>query len=126
MKESQEVVRTADGQEWTFTCLLPESVEEAVEVYGEAGALYLLNAGLKVKEQNIAREILRNGGTSEEANAAVAAYRPGGGTRVSLKRQASQLIVDNAETLRDNPDLREQVQNAFIDGDFKTVVELLG
>lgn len=126
MKESTEVVRTANGDEWQYTCTLPESIDEAVEVYGENGALYLLNSGLKVKEQNVARELYRNGKEADEVNAAVAAYRPGQGTRTSAKKQALELIVANSDMLRDNGDLLEKVQSAFVGGNFKDVVELLG
>jgi len=126
MKESTEVVRTAEGDEWQYTCLLPESISEATEIYGEDGALYLHNSGLKVKEQNVARELYRNGKSAEEVNAAVAAYRPGQGTRVSAKKQALELIVSHSDMLRDNVDLLDKVQTAFVNGKFKDVVELLG
>lgn len=126
MKETQEVVRTAGGDEWPFNTVLPESIEEAVEVYGEDGAIYLLNSGLKVKEQNVARELFRNGKDTDEVNEAVAAYRPGSGGRTSIKKQALELIVKNTETLRENPDLMTQIQEAFLGSKFKDVIELLG
>ena len=60
-----------------------------------------------------------------EVDQAVASYRPGGGARVSAKAQALKLITDKADMLKENPDLMAQVQDAFVAGKFKDVVELL-
>jgi len=125
MITKEGIVRTADGDEWTFNLSLPESLQEAEEVYGADGALYLLTSGLIVKQQNVAREMFRNGKTREEVDQAVASYRPGGGARVSAKAQALKLITDKADMLKENPDLMAQVQDAFVAGKFKDVVELL-
>jgi len=125
MITKESIVRTADGDEWTFNLSLPESLQEAEEVYGSEGALYLLTSGLIVKEQNVAREMFRNGKSREEVDQAVASYRPGGGARTSAKATALKLITDKADILKENPDLMAQVQDAFVAGKFKDVVELL-
>ena len=125
MLTKEAVVRTATGDEWTFTLSLPETLTEAEEVYGSDGALYLLNSGLTVKEQNVAREMFRNGKTRDEVDQAVASYRPGGGARTSAKATALKLIMSNADMLKENPDLMSEVQDAFVAGRFKDVVELL-
>ena len=125
MRTETGIVRTKEGNEWEFTLVLPSKVEEAVEVYGDAGVLYLIHSALRVKEQNIAREMFRQGKDRDAVDGAVAAYRPGSATRTSVKAQALQLLMDNRDTLLENPDLMEEVQKAFIAGKFKEVVEAL-
>ena len=126
MIEKESVVRTADGGEWGYTSVLPESIDEAREVYDDNGAYNLLISGLTVKQQNVAREMFRKGKTREEVDAAVAAYRPGIGGRTSVKAQALKLIMDKNNVLQENPDLLTRVQEAFVSGNFKEVVEILG
>ena len=125
MRTETGIVKTKDGNEWEFTLVMPKDVEEAIEVYGPQGVLYLINSALRVKQQAIAREAFKQGKDREEVDAAVAAYRPGQGARTSTKAQALQLIMDNRDSLLENPDLMSEVQKAFVAGKFGKVVELL-
>jgi hypothetical protein len=126
MKTSIEVVKTADSpEEYKFEMALPESIEEAQQVYGEDNALWLLNSGLKVKLQNTAREAFRQGKSQAEAEEAVRAYRPGGGARKGAKARSLELITERAGDIKDDPELKEAVKEAFAASNFKEVVRLL-
>ena len=125
MRTETGIVKTKDGREWEFTLVMPKDVEEAIEVYTPQGVLYLINSALRVKQQAIAREAFKQGKDREEVDAAVAAYRPGQGARTSTKAQALQLIMDNRDSLLENPDLMSEVQKAFVASKFGKVVELL-
>lgn len=126
MKTSMEVVKTADSdQEFKFEMALPESLEEAAQIYGEENALWLLNSGLKVKLQNTAREAFRAGKSQAEAEEAVRGYRPGGGARKGAKSRALELVTERAGDLKDDPELMGAVREAFGSSNFKEVVRLL-
>ena len=56
MRITEDVVKTTAGDVWKYQIDLPDSIEEAIELFGADGALALLNSGLKVKKQAIARE----------------------------------------------------------------------
>lgn len=119
------VARTQDGQEWEFTQNLPRDVEEAIEAFGERGTLYLITTTLNSKQQNIAREMFRQGKSRDEVDAAVAAYKPGSGRR-SVKAEALNLVMDKRDMLKTNSELMSEVQKAFVAGQFSKVCDLLG
>ncbi len=126
MKVTLEKVKFADSDtDYEFEMGLPESLEEAVEVYGEENALWLLNSGLKVKLQNAAREVFRQGKGKDEAEEAARTYRPGNTARKGAKALALELLTEKAVEIREDPDLKEKVFNAFSASKFKEVVELL-
>ena len=125
MRTETGIVRTKEGNQWEFSMTLPKDLDEAVEVYGPNGVYTLLISALKVKLQNIAREAFRQGKERDEVDAAVASYRPGIGGRQSTKSVALNLILENRDTLNENPDLKAEVEKAFIAGKFGKVVELL-
>ena len=126
MKVAMEKVRFKDSDiDYEFAMGLPETLEEAVEVYGEENALWLLNSGLKVKLQNAAREAFRQGKGKEEAEEAARAYRPGNTARQGSKARALELLTERAGDIKEDPDLKEQVFAAFSASKFKEVVELL-
>lgn len=125
MKTQEETVKTQDGGEFSFDMPMPESTQEAIEVYGEDSALWLLNSGLKVKLQNIAREHFRQGKSKEEAEEAVRNYRPGASTRKGVRQRALELITEHALTIQNDPDLKKQVGEAFASSNFRDVVDLL-
>ncbi len=127
MKVGLESVRFAEAPDtkYEFDMPLPESLDEASEIYGEDNALWLLNSGLKVKLQNVAREGFRSGKSREEAEEAVRAYRPGVTSRKGVKARALELITEQSDQLKDDPELKENVMQAFIASNFKEVVALL-
>lgn len=124
MRKFEATVRTAEGQEWTYTACLPESIQEAVDIYGEEGALFLLTSGLTVKQQGVARELYKKDKTREEVDQAVAAYRPGQ-KKSSLKEEALEAIMLNSGRIQSDPDLAAKVKQAFTSGNFRQVLELL-
>lgn len=126
MRINEETVRTQDGGEFTFDMPLPESLDEANEIYGEESALWLLNSGLKVRLQSIAREYFRQDKSREEAEEAIKAYRPGASTRKGVRQQAMELLTDKAFDIQNDADLKEKVREAFVNSDYKEVIALLG
>ena len=125
MQKLSETVRTQEGGEYTFEMPLPESLDEASEVYGEENAVWLLNSGLKVKLQNIAREAFRQGKTTEEAEEAVRNYKPGSTSRKGVRQRALDLITDRAGDIQADPDLKDQVKEAFAASKYKEIISLL-
>lgn len=125
MKTLEEKVRTREGEEFEFTMTLPESTNEAKEVYGDENATFLLNGGLKTKKQNAVREAFRQGKTREQAEEVEKAYRPGATSRKSAKSQALELITENSDNLKNDNDLKSKVHTAFMNSNFKEVISLL-
>jgi hypothetical protein len=126
MNESVEVVKDQDGNQWELSMGLPETLDEAIEIYKEDGALAILNAGLKVKKQNIGRTAMKQGKTREEAESLMASYRPGQTTRKSKKLLATQAIMDNGLALNEDVELKASVSEAFVANDWDKVISLLG
>jgi len=125
MKTSAEAVSTADGGKFEFDMAIPESLEEAVEIYGSENAHWLLTSGLKVKLQNIARDHFRQGKDRQDAEAAIRNYRPGATNKKSKKAHAIQLVTDNGTTIQNDAELKDQVTEAFTSSDWDTVISLL-
>ena len=126
MQQSTEVVKDSHDGEWEVTITLPESIDEAREIYGDDGVLTLFNAGLKVKLQAIARNGFKRGETREAVEAAMAEYKPGRSSRRSKKRMAFELVAQNGAMLLENPDLYQQVNDAIYNNKWDTVIELIG
>lgn len=124
MNIETDTVRTADGNEWQYSLPLPETLEEAVDTYGEVSTLNLVKSALKVKIQGIAREMFRNGKNREEVEESVKEYKPGA-TKKSKKMEALELVTDNAAMLQEDPDLKSEVQDAFAKSEWERIKELL-
>ncbi|RLG67620.1 hypothetical protein DRN93_04210 [archaeon] len=124
MELREEIVRTQDGQEWSFSMPLPETLEEAQDVYGADGALYLLVSGLKVKLQAIAREAFKRGASREDVERLVKDYRPGG-QKKSMKERAMELITEKADLIKNDPEMKEELQALFVRGRWGQIVEKL-
>ncbi|HQJ89644.1 MAG TPA: hypothetical protein PLB70_03425 [Paludibacteraceae bacterium] len=125
MRITEDVVKTSAGDVWKYQIDLPDSIEEAIELFGADGSLALLSSGLKVKKQAIARELFKAGKTLEEVNEAVAAYRPGSGSKKSQAEHALELITAKADHLNLNPDIKSKVIKLASKKDFKAVIDLL-
>ncbi len=125
MQTSTEMVKDTQGGEWEITISLPESIDEAREIFGDDGVLTLFNAGLKVKLQAIARNGFKRGDSREVVEAAMAEYKPGRSVRQSKKRIAFELIAKNGPMLLENPELYEQVNEAVYNNKWGAVIELL-
>lgn len=124
MKKFEATVRTSEGNEWQYTACLPETIAEAVDVFGEEGALYLLNAGLTVKQQGVARELYKRDKSRQDVDQAVASYRPGH-KKASLKEEALEAIMLNSHRISNDANLAAKVKSAFTSGNFKQVLDLL-
>lgn len=126
--EDREVkMQDADGklgEPQIYNADVPVDWAEACEVYGETGAMDIFLAGLKVKQDNVARNGFRAGKTVEEVEALVAGWRPGG-MRTSKKTIATQLLMEKAMDITGNADLKGKIQTAFIKNDFDTIIALL-
>lgn len=126
MRKTMESVKFEGAEDkYEFEMPLPETLDEANEIYGEDNALWLLNSGLKVKLQNVAREAFRQGKSKEEAEELVRAYRPGTTARKGAKSRALELITEKSDEIKADPELMAQVKEAFGSSNFKEVVRLL-
>jgi len=125
MKTLNETVKTQDGNAWNFDMPLPESLDEAAEVYGEENALWLLNSGLKTKLQHTAREAFRQGKEQSEVEEAVKNYRPGASSRKGNRQRALDLITDKAADIQADPELKAQVKEAFGAGKYRDIISML-
>ena len=128
MNVVKDTVSTKNGQNWSYGKVLPESVAEATNAYGEDGTLYLIHAALTVKQQAIARELFKQGKSETEVNAAVRSYKPGE-KRTPSGRASKKTVMDRiirlANQLGSNPEAREAVREAIGEGDWKKANELL-
>ena len=125
MKVNIEKVKTEDGQEWSFEMPMPESTEEAAEIFGEENALFILNSGLKVKLQAIARENFKAGKDKAEIEELIRKYRPGTSARASKRSQATQLLIDKGPEIRSDPELRAKIEDTFTRSKWQEVIELI-
>lgn len=125
MRITEDVVKTTAGDVWKYQIDLPETIEEAIELFGADGALVLLNSGLKVKKQAIARDMFKSEKTVDEVNEAVAGYRPGSGSKKSQAENAVELITAKADYLNLNPDVKSNVIKLFAKKNYKEVIEVL-
>ena len=125
MENLDSLVHSKDGGEWAVTLVMPETLDEAREVYGEGGALVLLRAGLKVKQQNIARTSFRQGKERDEVDQLVVNYRPGQSSRKTKLSVASELIAEKASIIAEDADLQEHLTEAMSHSDWQKVIDLL-
>lgn len=125
MKVSVETVKKQDGNEWQFNMPLTESLDEMREVYGEDGAFKIASSQEKISKQNLAREKFHGGATREEVEEAVEKWKPGGGSKKSLRAQATDLVMSKSYLLQNEPELYAKVQEDFVAGKFKAVIEAL-
>lgn len=126
MNSFTDKVKVASGQEWEYTMELPSSIEEAIEIFGTDGAITLLNSGLKVKKQAIARELFKAGKTVEEVEAKVHEYRPGAGSKRNQAMIATELIMASGDKLALDPILKKEIITLMAKKDFGEVIKKLG
>lgn len=94
MKSTEMKVKTIENKEgWSFTAILPESIEEAIEVYGKELTFDVFSAGLDVKVQGIARNMFKAEKTKEEVETAIRDYKPGSAMRRSSKEEALDILT---------------------------------
>ena len=128
MKTENMKVKTKDNQDgWEFTTPLPESIEEAIAVYGAETAYDVFMAGFSVKVQAVARGMFNDGKTREEVEAALRDFKPGSGMKKSFKDSAFELMTDgNIQTqLADDPALRQEIKDLFSKNQFGAIVDKL-
>lgn len=125
MRVNEETVRTQDGGEFTFEMPLPETLDEAVQTYGEENSLWLLNSGLKVRLQSIAREKFRQEKSKEEVEEAIRDYKPGTVSKKGVRQRAMELLTEKAFDIQNDADLKEKVREAFVSSNYKEVIALL-
>jgi len=126
MNSFSDKVKVASGQEWEYTIELPSSIEEAIEIFGADGAITLLNSGLKVKKQAIARELFKAGKSVEEVEAKVHEYRPGAGNKRNQAMIATELIMSSGDKLALDPILKKEIITFMAKKDFGEVIKKLG
>ena len=126
--EEREVKMTTEegglSEGFAYEVDTPEGWAEAVDTYGESGAFGIFLSGLKVKQDNVARNAFKAGKTREEVEATVSAWRPGG-QRTSKKTIATQLLLDHAATIANDPKLKSVITKAFASNDYDTIIEEL-
>lgn len=126
MREQVEKVKTQDGQEWEFSMPMPESLDEAIETDGKEGVFNTYLAQRKIFLQNIAREKFKKEATRSEVEEAVAQAKPGsGGQKQSLRSRAVNLVMEKSYLMQNDPELKDKVQQDFVAGKFRDVVEAL-
>jgi len=126
MNSFLDKVKVASGQEWEYMMELPSSIEEAIEIFGADGAITLLNSGLKVKKQAIARELFKAGKSVEEVEAKVHEYRPGAGNKRNQAMIATELIMSSGDKLALDPILKKEIITLMAKKDFGEVIKKLG
>lgn len=126
MNSFTDKVKVASGQEWEYMMELPSSIEEAIEIFGADGAITLLNSGLKVKKQAIARELFKAGKSVEEVEAKVHEYRPGAGNKRNQAMIATELIMSSGDKLALDPILKKEIITLMAKKDFGEVIKKLG
>lgn len=129
MRTEEREVRMKDadgnvGEAQSYEADCPENWAEACEIYGEQGAFDIFTAGVKVKQDNVARNAFKAGKTEEEAAALAGAWRPGG-MRTSKKSIATQLMFSKAVEIGADEELRNTITAAFLKNDFDLIIETL-
>jgi hypothetical protein len=128
MKTELMKVKTKDNQEgWEFTTPLPESIEEAIAVYGVEITYDVFLAGLNVKIQAVARSMFNDGKTREEVEASLRDFKPGSGMKKSFKDSAFELMIDPTiqAQMDAEPALRAEVKELFSKNQFGAIVDKL-
>lgn len=77
MKTILKSVGTQSGPLGEFNFPVLESIEEAVELYGDRQALMLIQKSVQIDTERIAREMRKNDKSMEETQAAVDNWKPG-------------------------------------------------
>ena len=127
MKKENAKVSTKGGESWEYTSVLPDSVDEAKEVFGEEGTLFLIHTSLIVKQQGIARDGFRKEASREDTDAAIALYKPGSkrGGKGGLRKQVLDRVLDDKGSLAANAEVRETVREAIKNGDWGAALDAL-
>jgi len=129
MRTEEREVRMKDadgnvGEAQTYEADVCENWAEACEVFGEQGAFDIFVAGVKVKQDNVARNAFKADKSEEEVTTAAMAWRPGG-VRTSKKNIATQMMLSNAVMIQADGDLLRDVTAAFLKPDFDLLISLL-
>ena len=125
MKTEQMKVKTRDNEAgWTFNAAKPESIEEAVALYGQELAFEVFIAGLDVKIQGIARNMFKAEKTVEEVEAAVRDYKPGSALRRSTKEEALDVFTSQEfiNLCNENAEAKAELKTLFGQGKLRELV----
>ena len=122
VKMTTEEGELSEGNEYEVDT--PESWAEAVDMYGDSGAFGIFLSGLKVKQDNVARNAFKSGKTKEQVEQIVGAWKPGG-MRTSKKASATQLMLDKAHLIIEDPKLKAIITKAFASNDYDAITEAL-
>jgi len=127
MKQENLVVRSSDGESWDYTSQMPESVNEAVETYGDDGTLFLIQSALTVKQQGIARAGFRKGLSKEDIDKSVAEYKPGQkrGGKAGVKDEVFKKLVEKSAEIAANDEVAKELREAFKKADWKGALEIM-
>ena len=120
-----ESVKKADGSEWTFNMPVPESLEEAIDLYSADKVFELMTAALKVRLQAVARNGFAGGDDVAKVEQALSDWRPGATSRTSYKSRAVELIMSMSDEINNDAELKGKVLEAFTKSQFKEVVRIL-
>jgi len=129
MRTEEREVRMKDadgnvGEAQTYEAEVCENWAEACETFGEQGAFDIWTAGVKVKQDNVARNAFKAGKNEDEVAEAAMAWRPGG-VRTSKKNIATQMMLSNAVAIQADEELKKNVTAAFLKNDFDELISLL-
>lgn len=125
MKTTEMKVKTTDNKEgWAFGAVLPESIEEAIEIYGKELTFEVFSAGLDVKVQGIARNMFKAGKTREDVEAAVRDYKPGSAMRRSSKEEALDILTspEFIELCNENAEAKTELRALFGQGKLREMI----
>jgi len=127
MKSENGVVRTSDGKQWEYTSQLPESVNEALENYGEDGTLFLIQSALTVKQQGIAREGFKRGLSRDDVDKSVSEYKPGQkrGGKAGLKDEVFKKLVEHSAEIAANDEVAKELREAFKKANWRGALEII-
>lgn len=126
MITEEKVTKTKGNKEgWPFTGCLPETIDEAIEIYGDEGSLILLCQGLRVSQARVAKDKWQQGATREEVDQAVRDFRPGRKSKASVAKIAASMLVEHGPRIQADPELFETAMELFQKNKHSELVEYL-
>ena len=92
MQYVDKVVRSAGEEFGPYKFQQATSIQDAVENWGEQGALEMANGQALVKQMTIARDMAKKGASEEEINSAMQAWKPGFTSVRAAEKRFAELL----------------------------------
>lgn len=125
MEIHHATVTTKDGRTHQFRMPLPESLDEAKNVYGEEDAVAVLRAGIKNKIMNSCRERFQKGMSVEEVEEAAFNWQPNSGAKSSSQSRVFDILTNYGTKIENMPEVKREVREHINQGEFNDALNLL-